>query len=133
MSGGKPHLPPLSGHGSPCVLEYLGVLMLGGPLWGLALEPLCCGTAEEHLEALRFSAWFLGWAWYLPASEATWQAGEVAGCPLARQGMTPQMLPDQHLHLHLQQTSAYRLSSQAGTGISVLRNCVRRFMACFPH
>lgn len=100
----------------------------------MGLGPLGYGAAEEHLAALSFSAWFLEWAWYLPASEATQQAGEVAGrSPLARQDRTPQMLPDQHLHLHLQWTSVYRMSGQAGTGISELRNFDRTFMVCFPH
>lgn len=36
---------------------------------------------------------FLRWAWYLPASEATQQAGEVLGSPLARQGMITNTSP----------------------------------------
>lgn len=100
----------------------------------MGLGPLGYGAAEEHLAALSFSAWCLEWAQYLPSSEATQQAGEVAGRnPLARQDRTRQMLPDQHLHLHLQRTSVYRMSGQARTGISELRNFDRAFMVCFPH
>lgn len=60
--------------------------MPGGLLWRLGL--LGSEVTEEHVRPELLSL-VLGWAWYLPASEATQQAAEVVGSPLARQGMIP--------------------------------------------
>lgn len=113
MSGGKPHILSCLGRENPVFRSAWLSSCQVGCLGAVGLRPL---TTEEHLAALSFSAWFVGWAQYLPASEDTWQAWQVVGSPLVKQGMTPQALWDQHLHLHLQQTSARRRSTQARTG-----------------
>ena len=131
MSGGKFLLLPYPGRNNAMFRSVKKSWCQVGCSGAVGLGPLSYGTAEEHLAALSFWDWCLGWAQYLPASEATQQAGEVSGSPSARQGLTPQTLSEQHLHLSLQQTVPYRTSSQAGTGISELRNFVRTFVAFF--
>lgn len=72
MSGGKPHLVASLGRKNRVSRSARESCCQVGCYGAVGLGPLSCGAVEEHLEALSFSAWFLGWARYLPASEATW-------------------------------------------------------------